>query len=51
MERYVEVCNYFKLERIPSFVERFPKVFLLKHVTEIWKYAVKYQQEKLEKLE
>lgn len=45
VEAYVEVCDYYDLEEIPNFVDKFPKQFLLKHVTEIWKYAVAYQQE------
>ena len=49
IEAYVDVCDYFDLERIPSFAEKFPKEFSLKHVTEIWKYAVRYQQEQITK--
>ena len=48
-EAYVDICDYFDLEGIPNFAEKFPKEFSLKHVTEIWKYAVRYQQEQISK--
>uniref|UniRef100_A0A1X7THX8 Uncharacterized protein n=1 Tax=Amphimedon queenslandica TaxID=400682 RepID=A0A1X7THX8_AMPQE len=51
IEAYIDVCDYFLLEKIPNFAEKFPKEFSLKHITEIWKYAVKYQQEQIAKLQ
>lgn len=51
IEAYVDVCDYFDLERIPSFAEKFPKEFSLEHVTAIWKYGVKYQRDQFAKHE
>ena len=45
VDAYLDVCDYFEVERIPSFAERFPRQFSLEHVTAIWKHAVSYQQE------
>ena len=45
VDAYLDVCDYFEVEKIPSFAERFPPQFSLEHVTAIWKHAVSYQQE------
>ena len=43
------VCEYYDLEVIKGFVEKFPQEFNLSHVVEIWKYTVIYQKKQLRK--
>ena len=44
VESYIDVCDFFELEKIKNFEERFPKEFSLKHVVSIWKYAIHYKE-------
>ena len=45
IDSYIDGCNYFDLEKITNFEEKFPKLFTLQHITEIWKYAVTYKED------
>ena len=45
IDSYIDGCDYFNLEKIPSLEDMFPNEFSLQHVTEIWKYAVKYKED------
>ena len=49
IDSYIDACDYFHLEKIANFEEKFPKQFSLQHVTEIWKYAVKYKEDQQNK--
>ena len=49
VETYEIVREYYNLDLIPGFAEKFPKQFNVWHVVEIWKYTVMYQMKQQRK--